>query len=73
LFTVMVGRIISSGTNTSEHQEIIKRDLKQYKGSIVEYTSKTFIATFEGPSKAVFCGSDLVKAMRAINAPLSLG
>ncbi|WP_298549303.1 helix-turn-helix domain-containing protein, partial [uncultured Aquimarina sp.] len=25
------------------------------------------------PSKAVFCGSDLVKAMRAINAPLSLG
>ncbi|WP_298549300.1 alpha/beta hydrolase, partial [uncultured Aquimarina sp.] len=25
LFTVMVGRIISSGTNTSEHQEIIKR------------------------------------------------
>ncbi|WP_299243381.1 alpha/beta fold hydrolase [uncultured Aquimarina sp.] len=73
LFTVMVGRIISSGTNTSEHQEIIKRHLKQYKGSIVEYTSQTFIATFEGPSKAVFCGSDLVKAMRAINAPLSLG
>ncbi|WP_299218708.1 alpha/beta fold hydrolase [uncultured Aquimarina sp.] len=73
LFTVMVGHIISSGTNSSEHQEVIRKYIKQYKGNIVEYTSQTFIATFEGPSKAVFCGSDLVKAMRAINAPLSLG
>lgn len=73
LFTVMVGRTISLGLNNLEHQEVIRKYIKQYKGNIVEYTSQTFIATFEGPSKAVFCGSDLVKAMKAIHAPLSLG
>ncbi|WP_299259865.1 alpha/beta fold hydrolase [uncultured Aquimarina sp.] len=73
LFTVMVGYIISSNNDSSEHQEVIRKYLKQHQGNIVEYTSQKFIATFEGPSKAINCGSGLVKAMRDINAPLSLG
>ncbi|WP_299259861.1 alpha/beta fold hydrolase [uncultured Aquimarina sp.] len=73
LFTVMVGHIISSNNHSSRNQELIKENLLRHKGKIVEYTSQTFTATFEGPSKAVNCSSDLVKLMRVNDTLISLG
>ncbi|MHA7056506.1 alpha/beta fold hydrolase [Aquimarina sp. M1] len=73
LFTVMVGHIISSSNHCSKNQELIKKNVLQYHGNIIEHTSETFIATFEGPSKAVNCGSDLVKRMRVNDTTISIG
>ncbi|MEW7289075.1 alpha/beta fold hydrolase [Aquimarina sp. 2304DJ70-9] len=73
LFTIMVGRIISSEINNPEHQELIRQYVKQYRGNIVEYNTETFTATFEGPSKAVHCSIDLVDAIRDMNAQLTIG
>ncbi|AXT52386.1 alpha/beta fold hydrolase [Aquimarina sp. BL5] len=73
LFTVMVGHIIASDNHSSKNQELIKENLRQHHGKIIDYTSQTFTATFEGPSKAVNCGSDLVKLMRVNDTSISLG
>ncbi|MEP5340716.1 MAG: alpha/beta fold hydrolase [Algibacter sp.] len=60
LFTIMVGRILSTEANNSKHQELIRQYVEQYKGHVVHYNKQTFTATFEGPSKAVYCSIDLV-------------
>ncbi len=73
LFTIMVGRIISSETNSPKYQELIKQHVKQYRGNVIQYNTQTFIATFEGPSKAVHCSIDLVNAIQGLNAQLAIG
>ncbi|WP_340200006.1 alpha/beta fold hydrolase [Ascidiimonas sp. W6] len=75
LFTILVGCITSleENNNNLKLQELITQHITQYKGSIVKYSTQSFTATFEGPSKAVHCSIDLVNAMKDINTELSLG
>ncbi len=73
LFTIITGRIMSSEVNNPKHQELIRQYIKRYRGNVVQYTTETFIATFEGPSKAVHCSIDLVDAIRDQNAQLTMG
>ncbi len=74
LFTIIVGRLVSLGTNTSTYyQELINAHVKKYNGTLVQYNSEMFTITFSGPSKAVHCGIDLVETMRSLNAQLNIG
>ncbi len=73
LFTIMVGRLLSSGLNNPEHEALIRQYAKQYKGNIIDYNSQTFTITFEGPSKAVRCSMDLADAIKSLNAQLAIG
>ncbi len=73
LFTIIVGRITSSATNATKHQQLIKKYVEQYKGNIVQYNEQTFTATFVGPSKAVHCSIDLVNTIQGFNAQLAIG
>ena len=72
LYTVMIGHLEVSEDNKL-HQQLIRKCVNQHHGQIASYTSQTFTATFEGPSKAVHCSTDLVHLMQEHNAKLSLG
>ena len=72
LYTVMIGHLEVSEDNKL-HQQLIRKCVNQHQGQIASYTSQTFTATFEGPSKAVHCSTDLVHLMQEHNAKLSLG
>ncbi|MGB5818532.1 MAG: alpha/beta fold hydrolase [Saonia sp.] len=73
LFTIIVGRVISSDANSPKQQELIGQYVEQCRGNIVQYDTQTFTATFEGPSKAVHCSIDLVDAIQGLNAQLAIG
>ncbi|KAA1243027.1 alpha/beta fold hydrolase [Aquimarina sp. RZ0] len=73
LFTIVVGRIITSETDHSVHQELIRQYVAQYGGGIVQYDEELFTATFDGPSKAVHCSMDLVNTIQGFNAQLVIG
>lgn len=73
LFTVVAANIIGSEAIPAEARELIESLIVQYRGSIVQYVPTRFIATFEGPSKAVHCSIELVDAIRKVEAKLSVG
>lgn len=73
LFTIVAARIVSSGQFDHSLQNHIEQYVAQYRGKIIQYTDQTFIATFEGPSKAVHCSIDMVDHMQRMNAQLAIG
>ncbi|MBL6447676.1 alpha/beta fold hydrolase [Fulvivirga sp. 29W222] len=72
LFTFVVARAISS-TLLSADLELIDQYVTQYRGKVIRHNQETFIAIFEGPSKAVHCSLDLAKAFRGMDAKLAVG
>ncbi|WP_234571301.1 alpha/beta fold hydrolase [Rhodohalobacter sp. 614A] len=71
LFTIVATRITSPENKSVDYQALIQQYVEQYRGNIVQWNNHTFIATFEGPSKAVHCSIDLMDAFRDKNAGLS--
>lgn len=72
LFTIVAARLITARTDTV-YQTLIGQLVKQYRGNIIENNTNGFIATFEGPSKAVHCSIDLVATMQGVQAQLAVG
>ena len=73
LYTIVAARLVSTSDENSSPEERISKLVTQYRGKIVYYYEGTFIACFEGPSKAVHCSIDLVYAMQKMQAALSIG
>lgn len=73
LFTIVTARIMSSEAASSGYKDLIGQYVSQYRGNIVQHHQQTFIATFEGPSKAVHCSIDLVNVLQSMNAALAVG
>ncbi|MEO9802813.1 MAG: alpha/beta fold hydrolase [Reichenbachiella sp.] len=73
LYTIVAARILPSGTDHMDPRELISQFVTQYRGKIVQYDNESFIATFEGPSKAVHCSIDLMDAIRSLNIQLAIG
>lgn len=73
LFTIVAARITSYDNVASNMEELIIQYVTQYRGKIVEFSHDMFIATFEGPSKAVHCCIDLMGAMKNRNKQLTVG
>ncbi len=73
LFTFVAARIISSTQAHSSHEKLITQVVAQYRGKMVHYHNQGFIATFEGPSKAVHCSMELVDAVQNLQIQLSIG
>ena len=73
LYTVMVGSIDTGETLTVDYLNLIQKHIKNYKGSIIEYSEKSFTVTFEGPSRAIDCGTSIIKAIVNRNTEISLG
>lgn len=73
LFTIVAARINSSIANKSEIQDLINKLVIQYRGKLIQYNQESFTAIFEGPSKAVHCGIDLIDSTKRLNMNLSIG
>ena len=73
LFTIIVGRIVTSEINRSKAQDLINQYVHQYSGSVVQYNTETFTATFDGPSKAANCSVNLMNAVKDLHIQLAIG
>lgn len=73
LFTIVAAQIIPSEAASSDPQELISQFVQQYRGNVVHYDRQTFIATFEGPSKAVHCTLDLQDVIQYLHVQLAIG
>ena len=73
LFTIGAAKIISEQRLNQSQQEFFTQYVEQYRGKVVESDGQTFIATFEGPSKAVNCGLGLIETAKTLNAQIVLG
>jgi len=73
LFTIGAAKIISDQRPNHRQQEFFTQYVEQYRGKVIESDGQTFIATFEGPSKAINCGLGLIETAKTLNAQLVLG
>lgn len=73
LFTVVAARIIAPPGPRPDISGIVDRHVVQYRGRVVHYTPNTFIAIFDGPSKAIHCSMDLIDAVKHLNLQLATG
>ncbi|MEM8863542.1 MAG: helix-turn-helix domain-containing protein, partial [Chloroflexota bacterium] len=73
LFTIVAARIIPFESTDTDNKDFIKQFIAPYGGKMVHYNHQTFITTFEGPSKAVHCSTDLLAASQQLNAQLAIG
>jgi AraC-like DNA-binding protein/surfactin synthase thioesterase subunit len=73
LFTFGAAKILSDKKPTADQQEFLSQYVSQYNGKIIHADGQTFVATFEGPSKAVNCALGLIDAARNLNAQAVIG
>lgn len=73
LFTLLVGYVIASDPTMNKYQELIEQHVTQANGTLVKNNSQLFIATFDGPSKAVVCGIDLINAIQDHPVEFNIG
>lgn len=73
LFTFVAGRMLPAIQGDSSPKELIGQYVAQYRGNIVQYHDHGFVATFEGPSKAVHCSMELSNAVQSIGTRMSVG
>ncbi len=73
LYTIIVGSLVSTGTNSKSFRDHINETVKRFNGNAVQYNDKTFTVTFNGPSKAVLCSIDLVEMISGLGGQLNIG
>ncbi|WKN43202.1 alpha/beta fold hydrolase [Tunicatimonas pelagia] len=73
LFTIVAARVIPFGSTNTDNKDFLEQFTARYGGKIVHYNHRAFIATFEGPSKAVHCSTDLLATSQQLDAQLAIG
>ncbi|WP_378179110.1 alpha/beta fold hydrolase [Aquimarina sp. SS2-1] len=73
LYTFVVGHLKAAEAYQYSVQNLVKKLANKYKGNLVIDTKKSFTITFEGPSKAMYCSTELVEAVQSFNAQVSIG
>ncbi|MEQ9169104.1 MAG: alpha/beta fold hydrolase [Fulvivirga sp.] len=73
LYTILAARIHPPELGSSNIEELISKLVIQYRGKIVEYGQHSFVAIFEGPSKAAHCSIDMIGALKSKNVQLTIG
>jgi pimeloyl-ACP methyl ester carboxylesterase/AraC-like DNA-binding protein len=73
LFTIMVGSFGTIDVNNHNRLELVNQYVEQYRGHLVYDNEDSFIATFDGPSKAVHCSMSLNKAMLDLDEQITIG
>lgn len=73
LFTILAAHVSFTGTSNKSPKELINKLVLQYRGKVAEHDGDSFIAIFEGPSKAAHCSIDLAGALKSYNAQLTAG
>lgn len=55
------------------HDQLIRREIARYKGREIKTTGDGFLVTFDGPARAVRCGSAIVSATAEIGLQVRAG
>lgn len=56
-----------------EHDAIVREQLRLHRGQEINTTGDGFLASFDGPARAIRCGQAIIKAARAIGVELRVG
>jgi len=81
LFTDIVGsteRAASLGDQRwrsllDRHDQIVREQLRIFRGREVNTTGDGFVASFDGPARAIHCGRVIIDATRALGIELRMG
>jgi len=55
------------------HNALVRRELLRYRGREVDSAGDGFLATFDGPARAIRCASAIVEGMREFGMPIRAG
>jgi len=55
------------------HNTLVRRELLRYRGREVDSAGDGFLATFDGPARAIRCASAIVEGMREFGLPIRAG
>ena len=56
-----------------QHDEVVREHLRDYRGQEIDHTGDGFLATFDGPARAVACAAHLVEVLRARGITIRAG
>jgi pimeloyl-ACP methyl ester carboxylesterase len=56
-----------------EHERQVRAELKAFRGVEVKTTGDGFLATFDGPARAVHCGQAITRAVRSLGLQARVG
>jgi class 3 adenylate cyclase len=56
-----------------QHDEIVRREIGRFRGREVKTLGDGFLATFDGPARAVRCANSVVEAVRGLGLELRCG
>ena len=73
LFTIVMARAASADTVSASYRELIDDFVRRYRGNMRRYDQYSFIATFDGPSRAAHFSLDLVAELARMGAQLTVG
>ena len=55
------------------HEEVMRRELDQHRGSVIKNTGDGFLATFDGPARAIRCATKVAGDMHRLGLPIRAG
>lgn len=55
------------------HHELVRRDLERYRGREVDTAGDGFLATFDGPARAIRSGKAIVESVRTLGLEIRAG
>jgi class 3 adenylate cyclase len=81
LFTDIVGsteRAVALGDRAwrdllDRHHTVVRREIQRYRGSEVGTTGDGFLATFDGPARAIRCAKGIRDAVRSLGLEVRIG
>ena len=56
-----------------EHNQILRRELKGFRGNEIKSLGDGLPATFDGPARAVHCSLSMIKAIRSLGLEMRAG
>lgn len=55
------------------HRDVVRRQLERHRGREVNTTGDGFLATFDGPARAIHCASAIIQGSRALGVEIRAG
>jgi class 3 adenylate cyclase/pimeloyl-ACP methyl ester carboxylesterase len=55
------------------HDEVVREQLRRFRGREVSHTGDGVLALFDGPARAVLCAAELVERLRELDLPIRAG
>jgi class 3 adenylate cyclase len=56
-----------------EHNQVVRREIDRFRGREIKTLGDGFLATFDGPARAIRCASAIVTALRALGLEVRCG